>query len=262
MTAAARLDFAIDLARRAGDLALARFRAPEALKVEQKGPQDLVSDADRAVEAFVRAEIASAFPDDGIVGEEEPPTAGTGGFVWIIDPIDGTGNYVRGIACWCVAIAIAHGGRAVAAVTRDAVAGETFYARAGGGAFVNGRPMRVAAARAFDEGTVGIGISNRREPRHMIPVAAAILDTGGLFGRNGSGALSLAHVAAGRLLGYCEEHMNAWDCLGGLLMVAQAGGRVHDPDPSTAIADGTVVIAACPALYDDLEAMCRSAFTG
>jgi myo-inositol-1(or 4)-monophosphatase len=262
MSAAPRLEFAIDLARRAGDIAARHFAAFEALDVEQKGYQDLVSNADREVEAFIRAEIARTFPGDGIVGEEEAATRGSSGWVWVIDPIDGTGNFVRGIPCWCVAIAIARSGEAVAAVTRDPIAGETFHALKGGGAFVNGRTMRTAAATSMSEGSVGVGLSNRRDMRHAVRLVSEIVDRGGLFQRNGSGALSLAYVAAGRLLAYGEEHMNAWDCLGGLLMVKEAGGCVHEPEAATTIEEGTVVIASCPGLYDVVSSACGRAFTG
>jgi myo-inositol-1(or 4)-monophosphatase len=252
----------MDLARRAGDIAARYFVAFEALDVEQKGYQDLVSNADRDVEAFIRAEIAQSFPGDAVIGEEEAATHGSSGWVWVIDPIDGTGNFVRGIPCWCVAIVIVRAGEAVVAVTRDPVAGETFHAVKGGGAFVNGRAMHTAAASSMSEGSVGVGLSNRRDMRNAVRLAGAIVERGGLFQRNGSGALSLAYVAAGRLLAYCEEHMNAWDCLGGLLMVKEAGGRVRDPDPATALADGTMVVASCEGLFGDVTLLCERAFSG
>jgi myo-inositol-1(or 4)-monophosphatase len=147
-----RLAFAIDLARRAGDLAARYFAATDSLLIESKGHQDLVSNADREVETFVRGENAAAFPGDGIVGEEQSESAGSTGYVWIIDPIDGTGNFVRGIPAWCVAIAVAHDGVAVAGVICDPIVGETFHAGRGGGAFLNGRPIKTAATSAITEG--------------------------------------------------------------------------------------------------------------
>lgn len=255
-----RLDFAVDLARRAGELGMTHFRALDTLSIESKGHQDLVSNADRELELFVRAGIREAFPQDGIVGEEHGDVAGTSGQTWVIDPIDGTANFVRGIPAWCVAIACTDKDGVNIGVICEPSSGETFYGRRGGGAFVNGRPIKVSAAKSLSEGAVGTGFSNRREVKKIVGLIDDLFSEGGVFYRNASGALMLAYVAAGRLLGYAEEHMNSWDCLAGMLLIEEAGGKVMPPDPATMVKDGTQVVAGGPGIYDRLEALAKKAF--
>ncbi len=256
----ARLAFTIDLARRAGDLGLTYFRNLESLTIESKGHQDLVSQADREVELFVRREIAAHYPNDGIVGEEHAPTTGTSGFTWVIDPIDGTANFVAGIPAWCVIIACAKAGLAEIGVVHEPSTGETFSARRGGGAHLNGKPIKVSGATSLGQGSVGVGVNNRTPIENAIPLIAALLREGSMFYRNASGGLMLAYLAAGRLIGYAEEHMNSWDCLAGLLIIEEAGGRIVTPDPSTAIAKGTIVLAGTPGVFPQLKAIAEESF--
>jgi myo-inositol-1(or 4)-monophosphatase len=256
-----RLEFAVDLARQAGELGSRHFREIEKLTIESKGHQDLVSNADREVEFFIRAALRREFPDDAIVGEEHEAEVGTSGHVWVIDPIDGTANFVRGIPAWCVVIACARNGVAEIGVINEPSTGEVFHARRGGGAFLNGRPIRANTAASLAEGSVGTGFSNRAEQKNIVTLIQLLLDEGGVFFRNASGALMLAYVAAGRLLAYCEEHMNSWDCLAGLLLVEEAGGRIVSPDPETAVEEGTVVIAGGAGVFDKVKALCDSSFS-
>lgn len=258
---AAREAFAVELAKQAGEIALDYFRHIETLTVETKGHQDLVSEADRNVETFIRDALRARYPDDGIVGEEHAPTAGMSGFDWVIDPIDGTANFVRGIPAWTVVIAGTRAGRTEIGVVHDPCANETFHGRRGGGAFLNGRPLRASASTSLGDGSVGTGFSNRREVRNILVFIAALVDEGGVFFRNASGALMLAYVASGRLIAYVEEHMNAWDCLAGLLLVEEAGGRIARPDPETVLAQGTVVIAACAGVFGRVDQLCEAAFS-
>lgn len=253
--------FAFDLARRAGELAMTYFRNRNSLTIESKGHQDLVSEADRKVETFVRAAILEAYPHDGIVGEEHAPTKGASGFDWVIDPIDGTANFVRGIPAWTVVIAGVRRGVCEVAVIHEPCTGETFHARRGGGAFLNDRPIRTNSTSSLGEGSVGTGFSNRREARNIVPFIEHLITSGGVFYRNASGALMLAYVASGRLLGYVEEHMNAWDCLAGLLLVEEAGGRIVSPDASKVLDDGTVVIAGGSNVFAEIQSMAAQAFS-
>ncbi len=255
-----RMDFAIDLARRAGELGLRYFRDLDKLTIESKGHQDLVSDGDREVELFIRAAVAEAYPDDGIVGEEHAPVPAKTGYVWVIDPIDGTANFVRGIPAWAVVIACARDGETVVGVIHEASTGETFHGRLGGGAFVNGKPIKASGAAALSEGSVGTGISNRAAEDHVVALIGMIMAEGGVFFRNASGALMLAYAASGRLLGYAEEHMNAWDCLAGMLLVEEAGGTVLKPDARTVLAKGTKVIAGGRNIFPKLCMLCTEAF--
>ena len=255
-----RLNAAKSICSRAGTTALAYFNALDSLNIESKGHQDLVSQADREVEVQIRADLARRFPDDGIIGEEHAPVAGRSGFTWVIDPIDGTANFVAGIPVWCVVLACVWKGRTVLGVIHDPVHGETFSARSGNGAFCNALPIRVAPSRGINDGTLGTGFSNRSGAGNVARLVGGIVDRGGVFGRNASGALSLAYVAAGRLIGYAEDHMNAWDCLAGQLLVAEAGGVVEDHHAGDMLARGGRVIVAAPNVFDDLVAICNAAF--
>jgi myo-inositol-1(or 4)-monophosphatase len=256
----ARMQFAIDLARRAGELGLKYFRDLDSLAIESKGHQDLVSQADREVELFIRAAIAVDYPQDGIVGEEHASVAGSTGCVWVIDPIDGTANFVRGIPAWCVVIACARNGETVVGVIHEPSTGETFHGRLGGGAFVDGKPIKTSAATSLEEGSVGTGFSNRADTENVAVLIRMLLADGGVFFRNASGALMLAYVAAGRLLGYVEEHMNAWDCLAGMLLIEEAGGTIVKPDPKTVLREGTLVISGGKGVFAKLQALCSEAF--
>lgn len=247
-----RLNGARTICASAGETALAYFNALESLNIEAKGHQDMVSQADREVEDQIRADLTRLFPRDSIVGEERAPVAGDSGFTWVIDPIDGTANFVAGIPAWCVVLACVWQDKTVLGVIHDPVHNETFFARTGGGAFCNDRAIHVSTTPGIGQGSVSVGFSNRAGRTTVARVVEEIVQRGGVFYRNASGALSLAYVAAGRLIGYLEEHMNAWDCLAGQLLVAEAGGRVEDQSADAMVADGGRVIVGAPAVFDDL----------
>ena len=248
------------IARDAGRLALDFFAKPDALQIDRKGHQDFVSQADREVELFVRKALALAFPADSIVGEEGSPHEGTSGFTWVIDPIDGTTNFINAIPAWTVVIAGVRDGRTEVGIIHDPCHGETFAAVRGGGATLNGAPIRVPGGLSIASGTTGIGYSNRVGVAGTKRLIDAIFEADGIFLRNASGALSLAYVAAGRLLGYVEEHMNAWDCLAGQLIVAEAGGGVEVQDADAMIATGGRVVVGVPGVFDDLVRIADAAF--
>ncbi|MEM9249198.1 MAG: inositol monophosphatase [Pseudomonadota bacterium] len=248
-----RLAFAIETAHAGGDYALGRFRDLDGLQIESKGHQDLVSDADRQTELLVRAAIAEAFPDDGIVGEEHAPVTGTTGYDWVIDPIDGTANFVRGLPHWGCVIACTYKGLPVIGAIYDPNTGETYSVEKGGGAFLNGRRLQVAHVASLADGSVGVGAAGRADPERVAAIVRAVLLQKGLFFRSASGALMLCYVAAGRLIGYIEDHMHAWDCLAGLLLISEAGGTHLALDPHTALPQGTRVIAGAPEIYPVLQ---------
>ena len=129
----------------------------------------------------------------------------------------------------------------------------------GGGATLNGAAMKTADA-SLDNGTVAVGYSNRVTAENVIPVVEAVIGKGAMFHRNASGALSLAYVSAGRLLGYLEQHMNAWDCLAGQLLVEEAGGRVERQDADQMIANGGRVVAGAAPVFDELLAIADAAW--
>ena len=258
---AKRLEFALKIAAEAGTFAKSFFKEIDNLKIESKGHQDLVSNADKDTETMIRAAIAQSWPDDGIVGEEHGRKHGTSGYDWVIDPIDGTANFVRGIPQWCVAIACSYQGDAVIGVINEPVSGELFSCRRNGGAFCNGKPISTSSLSSISEGSVGTGFSGRAPAGNIVGIIARIVADGGVFFRNASGALMLAYVAAGRLLGYLEEHMNSWDCVAGLLLIEEAGGTIVKPDPNTVLDHGTVVVAGAPKVFAEIDALARENFT-
>ena len=255
-----RFAFAQDLAREAGALAHRRFAHREALEIESKGLQDWVSEADREVEAMIRARIAVAFPQDGFLGEESGAVAsveGEAGAVWVVDPIDGTACFLAGIPTWCVSIALVSRGEIELGVIYDPNAEELFAARRGQGARLNGAPLPPLSAGRFADGLFGLGHSTRVPAEALIGFMAALLRAEGMFICNGSGALMLAYVAAGRLVGYFEPHMNAWDTLAGFALIREAGGWTNDYLTGDALASGNPVAACAPALAEDLQALLR-----
>lgn len=251
-----RHDLACDIAKRGGALALRYFHDRDQLVIESKAtPQDIVSRADREVEDLIRAAITSAFPDDAILGGEGGATPGASGFQWVIDPIDGTSPYLAGLPHWCVVIALVRDGEVQAGVTVHPLSGDIYTAIRGQGAWLNDTPMICNPSHRIDNSLVAIGASHRTDPSHVAAVIVGLMQRGGIFYRNGSGALMLAQVAAGQLGGYYEPHMNPWDCLAGALMIAEAGGLAL---PVTTDPAGSPGLAAASGVYDDLHAVDRN----
>lgn len=253
-------DFAVETCVMAGRQALSYFRDRDKLNVDQKGAQDWVTDADRNVELLIRAQISEHWPQDGIIGEEHSDTIGQSGFYWVIDPIDGTTNFVNGIPNWTVVLAGVSEGETKVGVIHDPLMQETFVATKGGGATLNNAPIRVAAGKALKDGTVAVGYSNRVPAKNVVPLVNSVIQEGAMFHRNASGALSLAYVAAGRLLGYVEAHMNAWDCLAGQLLISEAGGVVEQQNANDMIQRGGRVIAGTPDVFDKLKTISLAAW--
>lgn len=257
----ARRTLAERIAIEAGKLGLSYFSRLGELTVVSKGHQDMVSEADRDLETYLRGEIAAAFPDDGILGEEHGLSKGTSGYTWVLDPIDGTANFVNGIPAWSVVVACVTEADTVLGVIHEPNSHETFAASVGGGATLNGKPMRASPATRLTEGSVGTGLSNRVDWRPIVAFIADLMANGGVFFRNASGAIMLAYVASGRLLGYVEQHMNAWDCAAGLLMVREAGGRVHRIGSAELLDKGSMIITGAAGVYDEIDRLARAAFT-
>lgn len=241
------------IAREGGRIALGYFRDRSRLTIDQKtSGQDVVSIADKEVETLLRERIAARFPDDGLLGEEYGLQEGTSGFRWVMDPIDGTSPFVFGIPAWCVSIAIMRGDAIVAGVIYAPTTDELYSARRGAGTTLNGHRVQVAEAATLQTGILGLGANHRVPSKVVSGVIEQLLDEGGMFVRNGSGALMLAYVAAGRLVGYWEPHMNAWDCYAGFLLVEEAGGWFSDPSNWVRMIDGGAVVAGCPGVKADL----------
>ena len=256
----ARTAQAVEIVEAAGRIGMNHFLRRDSLGIELKGHLDFVSEADREVEVAIRDALAASFPEDSIVGEEHAPAQGSSGFTWVIDPIDGTANFVAGIPVWCVVLAGVEEGRTVVAAIHDPNSGETFSAWRGGGARLNGSPLHLAKQPGIGAGTVGVGASNRSTRAGILSVIGAILSEEGRFFRNASGALALAYVAAGRLIGYVEQHMNAWDCLAGQLLVEEAGGSVELQDADLMIAEGGRVVVGAPGVFAALVRIADAAY--
>ena len=249
-----RYAFAQELIVEAAALALRHFESLESLTVRSKGTQDVVSEADTEVETLIRRAIAERFPEDAFFGEEFGHNDADAEDVWIVDPIDGTQPFLKGLSSWCVSIGFAHQGRlemgCVAAPARD----EIFVGRVGHGATLNGTPVRVSDSASLDDGMLSIGMSPRIGADEIMPIMDTLLRQGVVYYREGSGALSLAYVAAGRLIGYIESHLNSWDGAAGVAIVQAAGGAVNDFLTEDSLLEGAPIVATNDALYPALEA--------
>jgi len=254
-----RLRFAEGLAIEAGAEAHRWFRDLDSLHVEHKGPQDVVSEADRSVERMIRAAIAKAFPDDGFLGEESGSAQINGDRpIWVVDPIDGTQCFLAGIPTWCVSIGLVSGGRPVGGVIRDPNAAETFTGLAGHGATCNGRPMAPTDSGDFTSGLTEVGFSRRIPAGPTVRLIHDLIDAGGIYHRGGSGALGLAYVAAGRYIAYFEGHMNSWDSVAGIALISAAGGWTNDILHGNGLLDGAVIAASGQRLAPALKELAGS----
>ena len=222
---------AIEIARKAGALAHNFFAQREMLEVEHKGAQDLVSRADRAVEELIRSHLEAAFPNDAFFGEESSESfAGGVNHVWVVDPIDGTHNFLRGVRYYCISIAYVENGVREIGVVYDPEHDELFHAQRGEGAWAErtGGDVRLQAGDCTElaQAFVCVGYNDRRPDPRVLAVRHALMDAGVATRNMGAGALQLAHVAAGRYDGFIELSLNAWDAMAGLLLIEEAGGYV------------------------------------
>ena len=240
------------VAREAGALARRRF-SDASFEVGFKGPHDYLTEVDGETEELIAARLHGAFPRDGFIGEE---TAGRpapdGGAVWVVDPIDGTANFARGIPHFCVSIACVLEGAIEVGVIYDPVCDELFTARRGGGAFLNGAPIKPSDATSLANSSVEVGWNLRAGASKYIDLLRRVALWGASPFRTGSGALGVAYVAAGRRDGYVEHHINAWDCLAAILLVKEAGGYVSDFLAGDGLTKGNPLIACAPGLKDAL----------
>ena len=226
---AALLDLAVSTAREAADL-VARGRASAAEQVDVKSSQtDMVTAVDRACEELVIRRLLGARPDDGLLGEEGGERTGTTGVRWVVDPIDGTTNFLYGLPAYAVSIAAEVDGEVVAGAVLNAATGELWSASAGGGAHLTvprADPVRLTGSRpaSLAQALVATGFGYRAEHRRaQAAVVAALLPEVRDIRRYGSSALDLCTVAAGRVDAYYERHLNRWDFAAGALVAAEAG---------------------------------------
>lgn len=241
------------IAREAGNFALDYFHSPTDLKIDAKGLQDVVSQADLETEQLIAKAILDLFPNDGILGEEQGEVSGNSEYLWVVDPIDGTACFVTGIPDWCVSIGLVANNKIVAGAIHHPIADELFVGRPGAGATLNGNPIGVAAAHSIKDGMLGFGFSHRTDTSSISTFLEPFLASGGMLFRNGSGALMLAYVAAGRLIGYYEAHINSWDCAAGIAIVQAAGGWTNDFLTDGGITEGNPILAGTPGIEAELR---------
>jgi len=247
------------IAREAGQLALQYFRNRASLEVETKGPTDYVSIADRDVETVIRRELATAFPGDAFLGEETAAQfSGALDRCWIVDPIDGTHNFLRGVPYWNVAIGYVENGVTQVGAVYDPPADELYHAVRGEGAWCQSARgearVRAAATSVLAGSFVVLGHHDRAfEPRYF-DIRRRMMENGVAMRNFGSAALQLAHVACGRLDGFVELQLSAWDAVAGLLLVAEAGGYHAPFAPPTPTAKA-LCVAAAPGIGPQLAAL-------
>jgi myo-inositol-1(or 4)-monophosphatase len=244
------------IATELGHLANRYFNDRASLGTRMKGFQDFLTEADGAVEALFRRRIAEAFPGDAVMGEEMGHQAGGGDAarLWIIDPIDGTANFARGDRQWCVSIGFVLDGVPELGVIHAAALGETYLARRGHGATMNGTPIHVSSTADMRQATVEYGWSPRLPFAPYLEALARMNAAGANIKRSASGALGVAHVALGRTDGYGELHINSWDVAAGLVIAAEAGARINDFCTGDWVTAGNPILVTTPSLWDVMHA--------
>jgi len=260
MPASANLNLMIKTARKAGRSLVKDFREVENLQVSVKGAGDFVSRADIAAEKIIRDDLIGGRPTYGWVGEEsaavdgEDPTRR-----WIVDPLDGTTNFLHGLPHWAVSIALEHKGEIVSAVVFDPAKDEMFWAEKGQGAWMNDQRLRVSGRKAMIECIFATGVPFAGRPAlpatlqdlaRLMPACAGVR-------RWGAAALDLAYVAAGRYDGYWERDLHSWDIAAGILLVREAGGFVEPIREGDDMLEKGAIIAGNSGAFDAFRSVIR-----
>jgi myo-inositol-1(or 4)-monophosphatase len=247
------LTIAVKAARRAGNIINRGSRDLDRLTVTAKGPKDFVSEIDRAAESAIVETLLEAYPDHAILAEEGTAKGENAEAenVWIIDPLDGTTNFLHGFPQYCVSIALAHKGQVTQGVIYDPVRNDLFTATRGRGAYLNDRRIRVSRRTQLKECLIGTGFPFRDGSfldAYLAMMRTMIEHTAGLR-RPGAAALDLAYVAAGFYDGFFEVGLNPWDVAAGSLLVLEAGGLIGDLSGEGDYLHGGEVIAATPKIF-------------
>jgi myo-inositol-1(or 4)-monophosphatase len=251
----ALLNTAIKAARKGGDTALRYLNRVGELEVRSKARNEFVTQVDHAAEAAIIDSIRERYPDHGFLAEESGRHPGDE-CVWIIDPLDGTTNFVHGFPVFSVSIALQVRGQLEVGVVYDPCRQELFTAIRGGGAQLDGRRVRVSGWSALEGSLIGTGFPYRSNltwlPQYMAMLQAVMENTAGVR-RPGSAALDLCYVAAGRLDGFWEFGLNAWDIAAGSLMIREAGGVIGSLTPGADFLETGNIIAGSPKVYEALQ---------
>jgi myo-inositol-1(or 4)-monophosphatase len=261
MQGSANLNLMIKAARKAGRALVKDFREVENLQVSSKSAGDFVSRADIAAEAIIRQELMEARPNYGWLGEESDPVAGTDPTRrWIVDPLDGTTNFLHGLPHWAISIALEFKGEIVAGVIFDPAKDELFVAEKGAGAFMNDQRLRVSNRDRMSDAVFATGIpfgAKKTLPAMMHDLAQLMPACAGVR-RWGAAALDLAYVAAGRFDGFWERELNPWDIAAGMVLVREAGGFVGPIREGADILERGEIIAANSNLFEPLTKTLRN----
>ncbi len=260
MIGSANLNIMMKAARRAGRALVKDFREVENLQVSMKGAGDFVSRADLNAEKILKEDLMGARPTYGWLAEESDAEDGQDPTRrWIVDPLDGTTNFLHGLPHWAVSIALEHKGQVVAGVVYDPAKDEMFFAEKGAGAWMNESRLRVSGRVKMIESIFATGLpfggrpdlpETLREIGRVLPGCAGVR-------RWGAAALDLAYVAAGRYDGFWERQLNAWDIAAGLIIVREAGGLAEPIDPGAKILEDGSVICANEALFAPFAKLIR-----
>ncbi len=248
------LNIAIRAAHRAGDHIVRKINRLPDLTVEVKARNDFVSEVDRQAEAGIIEDLLKAYPGHGIIGEESGNIDGDGEFCWIIDPLDGTTNFLHGFPHYAVSIACKHNGRLIHGVVYDPFKQELFCASRGDGATLNNRRIRVTSIKSVDGALIGTGFpfKNPDQLDEYLKLFSAFFNSASDIRRAGSAALDLAYVAAGRLDGFWESGLNSWDIAAGALLIREAGGLITDYDGDEHYLENGRVVAGNPKIIADM----------
>jgi myo-inositol-1(or 4)-monophosphatase len=262
MLRSALLNVMVAAARKAARSLSRDFREVEKLQVSVKGPGNFVSAADHRAEAILREELAKARPGYGFLGEEGGLVEGSDKtHTWIVDPLDGTTNFLHGIPQFCISIGLERQGTMIAGVIYNPIADELFTAERGKGAFLNDQRLRVAARRDLTEAVFACGLPHRGRGDLALfrSEFAAIQDKVAGLRRFGAAALDLAWVAAGRVDAYWERDISPWDIAAGLLLVREAGGFVTDVYGNDTMMQTGSIVAGNETMHHELLKLLKAA---
>lgn len=255
MARSALLNVMVQAAMKAGRSLARDFGEVQNLQVSLKGPGDYVSQADQRAEKIIYTELSRARPDYGFLMEESGEIESKDGqHRWLVDPLDGTTNFLHGIPIFAVSIALERQGQIVAGVIFNPAMDELYTAERGGGAFLNDRRLRVAARTKLVDSVIGTGIPHLGRGKHghyLVELRNVMAETAGIR-RMGAVALDLAYVAAGRLDGFWEDDMNPWDLAAGMLMIRESGGFVSDKSGGQKVFETKGIVAGNEAIHSAL----------
>jgi len=260
MIGSANLNVMIKAARKAGRSLVKDFQEVENLQVSRKGAGDFVSKADIAAEKILKEELMGARPTYGWLAEEGGETPGEDPTRrWIVDPLDGTTNFLHGLPHWAISIALEHKGKIISGVVYDPAKDEMFFAEKGTGAWMNETRIRVSARHRLIESifATGLPFAGRADLPETLQDLARLLPATAGVRRFGSAALDMAYVAAGRYEGFWERRLHAWDLAAGIIIVKEAGGLAESLDPEASIVESGEVICANEPIFESFAKVIR-----